>query len=1089
MQARTTTQRARVGRWLLVPAVAGACGWAEMARGASSYNQANDTWHNAAYWTPAGLPAGNTIISGGRTAAYSTGTTVLNGYLFVGDAGNAYGQGGEAGSGVLNISGGILRSSNDIISIGAGGSSGTLTVSNGAVLETTAGGAWKFGVGDGGTGVLTITGAGSAVNTPYMGWNGGFQVGCKNGSYGNGTVNLTDGALNVKSFTLGVNGATGAVVQNSGTVTVSDFMSLGLGSDNASGVATYQILGGSLAVAGDFSLNENKTQTCTFTQGGGTVTLNGAGQYVGRSSLGRGVYNISAGTLNAGRPNTRQFRVGGPGAASNGELNISGTALVDTRVSATRFQIGGGPGTGVGGTGLVTISGGTLQMQDFVIGQDGGAGSLVVNGGLVTVAGFMSMGLGNPVGTGSASCQVNGGTLTAGADCSVNESKSTDCTFTQTGGTVNLNGATKCIGRSAAGGKGIYTISGGALNMTANGDLQVAGVQAGSKGELNVSGTGSVNVSGVYALAVGRHANGQGTVNQTGGTVTLAANSTLGVWLAPGGAGATGTYNLNGGTLVTPRFTPDAGAGVKALNFGGGTLRANASFTVGTATSFATLINGGGATVDTAGNNMTWQPVLAAGTGSGGLTKLGAGELYLTAANTYGGDTAVGGGTLKLGNVAALQNSTLDYGSYGGALDVTAVASATLGGLKGAQSLGLPNNFALTVGHNGQTTVYGGGLSGSGAALTKTGGGALTLGGANGFGGLAANAGTLTITGSTTITGTGGNTVYVGNLLGANGTLTIESGGTLTITGSIGDACVIGRDGGRGTVTQNGGTVNYNPGNRNELYIGASNNANTTALYNMNGGVLDLNGKTLGIALGVGSGVFQGALNQSGGAIANVGTLKLGVLSLATGVYNLTGGSMAIGAGGIVTDDNLYALNLGGGTLSATATWGSALNMTLTGAGGNVTFDTAGNGIALSGRLSGAGGLTKAGAGTLTLAAANTHAGTTRVTGGLLRATLANALGATTNLTVEAGAQVVLDANNVVFDGTRVYLNAGAGFGMIALNNATPEEIRELYFNGVLQDKGTWGAPGSGAEHIDGERFSGAGTLYVRPGGTVFAIK
>jgi hypothetical protein len=50
-------------------------------------------------------------------------------------------------------------------------------------------------------------------------------------------------------------------------------------------------------------------------------------------------------------------------------------------------------------------------------------------------------------------------------------------------------------------------------------------------------------------------------------------------------------------------------------------------------------------------------------------------------------------------------------------------------------------------------------------------------------------------------------------LANCNGTLDIEPGAVLNVTGNYGDTFVIGRDSGSGTVIQNGGTFTFNPGN------------------------------------------------------------------------------------------------------------------------------------------------------------------------------------------------------------------------------------------------------------------------------------
>jgi len=100
--------------------------------------------------------------------------------------------------------------------------------------------------------------------------------------------------------------------------------------------------------------------------------------------------------------------------------------------------------------------------------------------------------------------------------------------------------------------------------------------------------------------------------------------------------------------------------------------------------------------------------------------------------------------------------------------------------------------------------------------------------------------------------------------------------------------------------------------------------------------------------------------------------------SPAAGTYNLNGGTLILN--GLAKGGGTAAFNFGGGTLWAGGSFSSSLPMTLTGIGGNANINTNGHAVTLSGILSGPDGLTKSGAGTLTLSAANDYNGRTSVT-------------------------------------------------------------------------------------------------------------
>jgi hypothetical protein len=190
-------------------------------------------------------------------------------------------------------------------------------------------------------------------------------------------------------------------------------------------------------------------------------------------------------------------------------------------------------------------------------------------------------------------------------------------------------------------------------------------------------------------------------------------------------------------------------------------------------------------------------------TASGGLHKTGSASLIITAPTSYGSSVTLDAGDLALNGTAA------------------ASGNLALGASSGNLTLGGTNTF-------------------NGSLLDSGTGGSRIFSGTNTFTGLSTLSGNLTFTGATNFIG-GGSAIWFGNLLGANASVTIEPGAVINITGNYGDALVFGRDGGNASVVQNGGTVTYNPSNRDEAFIGASAaNIGTTPTYQMKGGVLDM---------------------------------------------------------------------------------------------------------------------------------------------------------------------------------------------------------------------------------------------------------
>ena len=193
---------------------------------------------------------------------------------------------------------------------------------------------------------------------------------------------------------------------------------------------------------------------------------------------------------------------------------------------------------------------------------------------------------------------------------------------------------------------------------------------------------------------------------------------------------------------------------------------------------------------------------------------------------------------------------------------------------------------------------------------------------------------------------------------------------------------------------------------------------------------------------------FNGGLTLSG---ASAGQLNLNsAAALGTGTFTINSGDSAkidatasFGVANTLTTNNPQTW-----TNSFTFVGTNDLNMgtgTITLGGGNRQVTTNGGTLTLGGVITdGAGtyGLTKAGAGTLVLSNANTYDGVTTVNDGVLRPTVADALGSTTGGTTAGGGSIEL-TNGLIPNTAEVLTISGSGSG----------------FNGALRagtGGGTW---------------------------------
>ena len=499
-----------------------------------------------------------------------------------------------------------------------------------------------------------------------------------------------------------------------------------------------------------------------------------------------------------------------------------------------------------------------------------------------------------------------------------------------------------------------------------------------------------------------------------------------GVLTLSGSNGYTGVTTILAGTLSLAGANALGGGG--SLRFGGGTLQAGTN-----GATYSNDVTGSGSAilVDSNGQGVTLSGSLGA-TNAGGLTKFGAGVLTLSGSNGFTGVTTLRAGTLNLGGTNALSGGgSLTFG--GGTLQAGTNGATYSNRLTGSGS-------AMFVDSNGQNVTLSGSLDATNTGgLTKFGAGVLTLSGSNSF------------TGVTT--------------LGAG---TLSLGGTNAV-------------GGGGSVTFSGGTLQFSAGNKNDY---ASRIVNSTGVV-----AIDTNGQ------GVTFAGMLNATNAGGLTKLGAGTLTLSGSNGYTGVTTILAGTLSLAGANVLGGGG--SLTFGGGTLQA-GTNGAIYSNAVTGSGSAIFVDSNGKKVALSGSLdaTNTGGLTKFGAGTLTLSGSNGYTGVTTILAGTLSLGGGNALGGGGSLrfgggTLQAGTNGAIYSNAVTGSGSAILLDSnGQSVTLSGSLDATNTGGLTKFGAGVLTLSGSNGFTGmttlgSGTLSLGGANALGGGGSLTFGGGTL----
>jgi filamentous hemagglutinin family protein len=788
------------------------------------------------------------------------------------------------------------------------------------------------------------------------------------------------------------------------------------------------------------ALSNVTVSTASALAGNGDITVNNAINYASANSL----------TLSA----TRNIAI----VAGSGGINNSGTGAVTlTGAAAGSIAVNESITTGGGAIALTSGTGGVNLAASKSI--DAGSGTIAVNAGGGT-ANFTTGTLRTSNATASAVSVTNATTLALG-NVALNG-----------GGTlaVSHSGAGSQAGGTAISGTGALAKS-GAGTLTLSGTNAYTGTTTVNAGSLALSGGNAIIDTGAVVLA-----------NAAGVSLDVATSETIGSLSGGGATGGNVTRSAAGAVTLTTGRNGASTSFDGVIQNGAGTV---SLVKEGTGTFTLTNANTYTGTTSVNGGTLSFAGAAGSATGSN-LTVNDGSRLLLDNSVTNNNDRVSGTLALNGGEFAVNGNAAANTTETLGALTLnsgystvtltpnaarnTQVTFASLARTAGASGLFRGNNL-------GANTVASQTAGASNIVFTAA--PALTGGGGNsGTATVSIVAGAIGAAGATGSTSTGTDFVTYNPPTGAvnglrpllaseyaaapaaNVNLKLTAGRTADDTFSINSLLL------SGGVTYNhdstGGANTLTIASGNVLSVGGTNTIQPTLsagaiafgatdakLFTVSDLVLGSNAPITGTGIlgksGPGLLLENRAVARTGGIIVNSGTLRSGIANsfvsqavtvrpsgaldlngFAHTVTSLTlesgatsGATVTTGAGVLTLGGNV-ALNVNGSGFTGASISGnltSAATRTFTVANGVAVDD-----LTIAALISGAGGLTKAGAGTLTLTGANSYSGVTSIGAGTLSASalgnggIASSIGASTNV----AANLVLGGGTLQYTGASV---------------------------------------------------------------------
>jgi len=760
--------------------------------------------------------AGSALNLAGTNTNFAGAVNLQQGTLILGSATALGGNGSTTGTGgTFTISGGttldssvaslVLTTINAIAMNGDFTFKGTndLTLPGGVTLGTSASPTTRTITSTTAGKTLTLTGI--VANSSGGGASSLTKLGA--GALSLQGANAYTGTTTVTAGTLTVAGASGAIATSSGYVINGGTLSADNTSGNVDRLKDTDTV--TLSLVGALSLTGNATTNTTETLG--TWAIDNGNSIL---SVGSQTSRVTTLAFAGGTSFTR---------SNNATALVRGTALnQNATTNVSRITLATAP-TGANFVGTATLSGGgtadataALKIIPWLIGDTTTAGTgsnfvtydttlglrvLLSTEQTPLVAGSTTVA--NPI-----NAVAFNGSITAATGITVNSllfngTQALNSSGASTPVLAVNSGAVALVSNNAASvgsgwsklllnnGEGVITVTQNTLTINTPVDVS-------SSGGLTKSGGGTL------VLASNNLYTGQTTLNQ--GTLTLSGSN----------ASAGGTYLVGGTTLNINNAGALGASGTLTFAFAGngsvqtinnslvatpivisGTIAQawNNDFTF-TGTSSLDLGSGavtlgGTRNVTVSGSVLAVDGVIGDGSNGYGITKLGSGILGLNGSSTYSGTTNVSAGVLRL-LATSLPSSGSNVNLTGGNIEITANTSLTLGTaanqiqLTGATvgfgAFGADSTLTLTsatwgTGGFNPTTAFQLGTATSDHKITL-----------NSNLDMNAASRTITIKHGTQVATVGNpyaaDAEISGNIAGSNGTLTLNGGGTVILSGA-----------------------------------------------------------------------------------------------------------------------------------------------------------------------------------------------------------------------------------------------------------------------------------------------------------------